>query len=641
MSRAKRLWALEDSRTVAGLILCALATVASSLSFASTAAAVQPGEDIPACAAAVAIGTAPLCFGDCDRDGELTVDEILRVVAMSLGSLPYAACPSADSSRDGDVTVDEIIATTLRSLEGCPQGTGPGPACPDGEEVCEVATSIGLDALSYGKGAAFVDVDGDDLDDIWASDSDQRAGADYGTSILYRNLGDGRFAPFDLGIDEAHLRFNWAGSFGDADNDGDPDLLLVNGGTAGAAKLYFYRNDLRTAGRFTEVTEASGITRDTAGWWGASWADFDADGWLDFVVTSRDRRLWLYRNVAGTGFEDVTVALGVGDQARWDAHNPVWLDYDADGDPDLYVSGLLETFLYRNDGAAGFADVSGAVAVLNSSATGVEVPFVFSAAAEDFNQDGLDDLYLGCWSYQDRVLLNRGDGTFAPLGPEAGLDMVPGDALFDLASGVPFRPEDYENTMGLTVGDIDDDGAPDVLIGTGNPSYRYPDLVFCNATPDGGPLTFRRCGGFVADGHGDSQTHGIALGDADRDGDTDIFYSIGGMSVSGGAPIADGSRSLDAFYRREPADRGTTAVVRLEGTRSNRDAIGATVRVEAGRTRFYTARSTQGFQSQNSSWMVLSLGDAAYGDATVAWPNGAECRIRLFAGERLRVFEVD
>jgi len=622
------------SRAVLARVAARLAMAATVCTPAAPAMAAPLGD----CVVVPARASVSPCFGDCVGDGEVTVDEIIRAVGVVLGEQPLDVCATADESRDGAVTVDELVGSVRRSLQGCPDLSPEAivERCPDGEEVCNVAAAVGLDRMSFGKGAAFVDIDGDDYEDIWAADSDQRAGASFGVSTLYYNRRNGTFVPVDFGIDEAHLWFNWSGSFADADNDGDPDLLLVNGGFAGPGRLYFYRNDLDVAGRFTDVTPATGIADRRTGWWGASWADFDGDARLDFVVVPRDGRPRLYRNLGDLRFEDVSVATGiVGDREFANMQNPVWFDYDRDGDLDLYLAGLTDTYLFRNDWPAGFVDVSAVVSVAGADATPIPIEAVFAAAAADFNQDGWEDLYLGRWSLQDYVLINRGDGTFERYGREVGLDMLIGDPF----GAGDEDPNGYENTMGLAVGDIDDDGAPDVLVGTGNPILRSPDIVFCNEFEDPSAWSFRRCSDFVVAGHGDGQTHGIALGDPDRDGDTDIFFSIGGMTGSQGMHAAPGSRSRAAFYRRTPADAPSTVAIRLEGTTSNRDAVGATIRIDGGSTRYYTVRSSQGFQSQNSAWTTVALGAADFGTATVRWPSGHECRLTVFAGERVRVRE--
>ncbi len=596
------------------------------------AAAAAGGPSAPCRVVSASDAVVP-CWGDCGSDGAVTVDEVIRTVAIILGDAAYALCAAADASRDGELTVDELLAGVNATLEGCRQAPLlPRFDCDDGQRFCNVANVVGIDELSFGKGAAIVDIDGDGWDDLWASDSDERLDENFGISRLYRNRGDGTFEAIDTGIDPDHLHYNWTASFADADNDGDPDVLLVNGGFSGKARLRLYRNDWPTLGKLVDVTSESGLTDLEQFWWGASWADFDLDGRLDFFVNPIEGPAFLYRNVGALQFVDVSAAMGIDPrEILLTQRNPVWFDYDGDGDSDLYRSGLVRGVLYRNDRNSGFADVSDLLRF-----AGGEIDLVFAAAAADFNHDGRDDLYVGRWTRQDYVLRNEGEGRFTPLGREVGIDKVLGDPF---GSAGLADPNGFENTMGLTVGDFNDDGSHDVLIGTGNPAFRYNDIVYCNALTPEGSFAFTRCSQFVIDGHGPSQTHGMALGDTDQDGDTDLFYSIGGMATADGMPPAVGSRSLDAFYRQSKPP-GATAVIRLEGTASNRDAVGATYRVDGSvPPRFYTVRSTQGFQSQNSPWQVLPLGPSGHASVSIQWPSGRRCSTNIFAGERVRIIE--
>lgn len=575
-----------------------------------------------------------LCVGDCSGDRAVTVDEVLKGVHISLGQEPIDACHPFDVDRDDAVTVDEILRGVGAALTGCPRlPVVNRRECPEAEGNCNIAADAGVATPAYGKGAAFVDVDGDGWDDIWASDSDARSSGDFGLSTLYRNRGDGTFEPFDVGIDPDDLYLNWAASFADYDNDGDPDLLLLNGGFAGEGSLVLYRNDLRETGRFTRATEEAGIDAGIETWWGASWADYDLDGWLDFAVTPVIGRAAIFRNLGNGRFERIEIAtLGIELPEREDLKNPVWLDFNLDGYPDLFVAGPWPA-LYQNEGNGRFRDVS----ALTSLGDLVPWPYVFAAATEDFNQDGWPDLYLGRFMLQDMILLNRGGTEFVALDRDAGLDMVVGPPASDKGFADPGW---VENTMGLGVGDFNNDGMPDVFIGTGNPYFKYDDVVLCNVgQAAAGTAQFRRCSDPFVRGHGAKQTHGIALGDIDRDGVTDVFFNVGGMRVFRGEQPPN-TRDPHALYvGAKRRDGGNTATVRLEGTVSNRDGIGARLRVEGAWQRHYVAQSTQGFQSQNSSWMRLALGASDKGTVSVTWPSGIECEARVWKDDRVIIRE--
>jgi len=519
--------------------------------------------------------------------------------------------------------------------------TFPDFSCGESAEYCNGAADAGLATiLRYGRGAAWVDIDQDGWDDLFLADTDNRWDPEgYGVSTFYMNRRDGTFEAVpatELGIDVDDLVSTWNGAFADYDNDGDPDLLLANGGYSGVSNLAFYENRIGDGEGFVSRTRESGIgvaNREPANWWGTSWADYDRDGWLDVVVTRTDGVALLFHNRGDRTFEEAGRELDVG-VVMEDGKNPVWTDYDRDGDPDLYLAGMWQHAFYRNDDGR-FLDITDQVFAeplpLTANWQGPGAPIVFAAAAEDFNQDGYDDLYLGRFDLQDVLLLNDGDGSFTPHTGDWGIDAAP-TAWADLSG--PF-----ENTMGLGVVDLSDDGDPDVFIGTGNPVRAAPDIMYCNTIDD----SFYRCTEQIltpgADGEWRTRGHGTAMSDFDHDGDTDVIINLGGHPTFD----AEQGRRLSPEYpallvnRRTGAPR--TATLTLRGTASNRDGIGARLRVSGENIRYYTVRSMQGFQSQNSRTLVVTLGDRETGEVEIMWPSGTRQTITLGRGERLSVVE--
>src|SRR3989338_1019651 len=335
------------------------------------------------------------------------------------------------------------------------------------EEVCNRAKEYGIEGIStIGLGAAFVDINNDGWDDIW--ESGMLGGF---ASQMHLNQKNESFIPIDLGIDEQDKWLNWAGSFADFDNDGDKDLLLLNGIISHSFTcpwtMSLYRNDFNATKRFNKMPEDIGITKKFGGWWGASWADFNLDGWLDFAVVDSNSQAYLYQNFNGT-FREVSSEYGI--YTKFDSGggtSPIWLDFDLDNDPDLYIAGMGNHALYRNDGKK-FTEITHQL----DSEYLKPIPNVFAASSADFNQDGFIDLYLGRWDKQDVVFINHGNNSFIGYGPEIGLDMKN-------------FPDRSENTMGLGTGDINEDGYPDILIGTGNPEELFYDMVFCNKAKSG------------------------------------------------------------------------------------------------------------------------------------------------------------
>jgi hypothetical protein len=508
---------------------------------------------------------------------------------------------------------------------------------------CNRTIEAGLKTVQrYGRGAAFVDVDGDGWDDIFFADTDD--GWDprnRGNSMFFFNRKNGTFEPrraVDLGIDSRDLVGTWNGSFADYDNDGDADLLLANGGYTGKSNLALYKNRISEGLGLISATNPSGIGIANAApseWWGTSWADYDRDGFLDVVVTRNNGAPLIFRNNGKEGngtFNLATASLGVTFLPQ-DGKNPVWLDHDMDGDPDLYIAGMNQHAFYRNDGGTKFTDITKEIfpepLPVPEGWTYGPIPIVFSALATDFNQDGFDDLFLGRWSLQNMALINDGKGRFKQHTTDWGL-----------VTSLDDRPESnapYENTMGLGTGDLFDDGFPDILIGTGQPSRAAADLVFCNR--DG--KSFYRCTDAVlagADRFWRTRGHAIVFSDFDHDGDTDFVMNLGGHPDY---DVLEGRISPEwpAFYVNQRGPSGKTATLTLVGTASNRDAIGARIRVSGSAERHYVVRSMQGFQSQNSRTQVVTLGSSSTAKVEIRWPSGRLQSLTVNAGDRITVTE--
>jgi len=333
-------------------------------------------------------------------------------------------------------------------------------------------------------------------------------------------------------------------------------------------------------------------------------------------------RAWLYRNDCDKTFTEVAGKMGI-TAAFENGRNPVWLDFDNDGDSGLYLAGKRHHWLYRNDGESGFLDVTAKLgkALLDES-------LVFAAFASDLNHDGYLDLYLGRQVDQDLIAFGRPDGAFAVEGPSVGIV-------------TKVAPNRSENTMGLGAGDVNDDGYVDIMIGTGGPRGPHLDIVFCGRKKQGDPfeVAYVRCGEFARKGHGKQQTHGIAVGDFDQDGSNEVFYNLGG------APPFDlkhgtDSRAFNALYSKGKANAKTAAIL-LQGVDSNRDAIGARIAVDVspGNQFHYVVGSAQGFQSQNSRWQLINLMNSEQAAVSIRWPSGRVTKHTVKAGERRVILE--
>ena len=270
-------------------------------------------------------------------------------------------------------------------------------------------------------------------------------------------------------------------AFFDYDNDGDPDLLFVDGARwdapEGSGGHRLYRNDGK--GSFEDVTSESGLTGGGFGM-GVAVGDYDGDGWTD-VFTTGVGVVRLHRNEQGE-FRDVTSEAGIPDGAgRWST-SAGFFDYDDDGDLDLFVCHYVEwskeiderlaftmngvdraygpptnyggsfSQLLRNEGNGKFTDVSESAGIeVKNSATGAPMGKVLGVAFADFDQDGRVDIAVANDTVQNHLFHNRGDGTFEEVGVRSGFG-------FD-SNGRS------TGAMGINVADMRGDGDFAVCIG--------------------------------------------------------------------------------------------------------------------------------------------------------------------------------
>jgi hypothetical protein len=489
--------------------------------------------------------------------------------------------------------------------------------------------------------------------------------------------------------------------FLDYDRDGWIDALVLSGtrfeprgraeitwpaGSAPLSRLYRNRHD----GTFEDVTARVGL--DRVGWASSVCAgDYDNDGWIDFFVTYFGRNV-LYRNKAGARFEDATAAAGLAvSEVRWGS-GCSFIDYDRDGDLDLFVANYLRfdlasapepgqgancvwkgiavncgpkglptdtNLFYRNRGDGTFENVSD-----GSGISKVNGRYPMTAIAADLDEDGWTDLYVASDSTAAILYRNNRDGTFTDLAlqsgtafndqgnPQAGMGAaiadVDHDGRLDLlkthfADDIPalYRNlgrgtfEDIAMTAGLGVQnrhvewgagmpDLDNDGQADLIYATG---HVYPEVErVLPQYPHRGPrVVFRNAGaGRFVDVTADSgagattphSSRGAAFGDFDNDGDVDVLV----MNMN----------ERPSLLRNDYAGPNNWLIVRLEGTASNRAAIGATVTVTVGAVREARAVVSQSsYYSHDDLRLHYGLGRAEKADAIeVRWPSGEHQVIR-------------
>lgn len=481
-------------------------------------------------------------------------------------------------------------------------------------------------------------------------------------------------------------------AFLDFDGDGLQDLLFINGGETPRGKS---RTPVRHAlyrnlgnGHFADVTAAAGLDRTKFFGMGVAAADFDNDGFVDIYITGYPSGALFHNNGNGT-FTEVTAKSGTANLGEWGT-SAAWFDFDNDGRLDLFIANYAEfsfedvrrcefegkpvycsqtayrgrpSRLYRNNGDGTFQDVStsSGIASLPGRALGV--------VAIDYDGDGRQDLFVACDATPNLLLRNRGDGTFENKAIEAevgynaagiarsgmGVDAgdVDGDgtpdfvvtnfdseyhALYLNPGRLPFRDATVESHLaqysrpyvgwGVRLLDFDNDGVLDLFTVNGHihetiarsnsgVAYREPPLLLAND----GSGRFRRVEGLPLGKNG-YLGRGMATGDYDNDGAVDVaFISLNEPPVLLHNEAASGKRWLG---------------VRLTGTASNRDAIGAKLVLKTGQrtlTRWITGGGS--FLASHDRRVVFGLGSQTpVGELVIRWPSGRVQHINALAAGR-------
>jgi hypothetical protein len=463
----------------------------------------------------------------------------------------------------------------------------------------------------------------------------------------------------------------------DFDNDGFVDLYFVNG--APGASNALYRND--GDGTFSDVTRQSGTAADASRAYktGVAVGDYDNDGRLDLYVTALGPNI-LYRNNGNGTFTDVTAGTGVAGGANEWSTSTGFLDYDRDGNLDLFVANYIDARmdknpwcglrkpgyrmycnptifdgvadrLFRNNGDGTFTDASLRAGIANPAGKGLGVVFC------DFDRDADTDIYVANDLVRNFLYRNNGDGTFLDVAYAAGVG-------FDM-NGKP------QAGMGVDCGDVDGNG--------------YPELFVTNFSNELNTLYENRGDGLFEDvsrkaglGSGFSPLgFGTKMYDLDNDGDLDIhvtnghvidnvklyqptltyeqkdllYENLGGrfndISAGSGAALQarrvgrslavadfDNDGNLDVvissvgqgavLLKNHGLRNGNWIQIRAQGTASNAFGLGATVRAEtAGRAQVREMNNVSSYLSSNDTRLHLGLGDAKIIQRLeILWPSG-------------------
>jgi hypothetical protein len=482
---------------------------------------------------------------------------------------------------------------------------------------------------SLGPGCAFLDYDGDGLQDVFlvnSGPSDFYQPSQNSRNALYRNQGDGTFQDVTEAAGVAGGTFGMGVAVADYDNDGDADLLVT---AYGALRLYQNQGD----GTFRDVAQRAGLA--WSGWTtSAAWFDADLDGYLDVFIGSfvkfdasmggicgknslglhfycipslfEPTASRLYRNNGDGTFSRADPGTAIA-EALGKALGVVADDVDGDGDMDLFVANdTVQNFLFLNHGPDGWEEV-GLWAEVAFSADG-RARSGMGVDAADWNGDGKSDLFVANVDGEMFSLYqNRGDGTFLDVAFPTGIAEAT-----RLLSG-----------WGLRFADFDLDGAVDLILANGHPddmierhrprvTYREPLLLFAGGSSP------RNVSGQAGDPFQERwPARGLAVGDYDNDGRLDVL-----VGNNGEAPL---------LLRNRSGAGNHWLGLELVGVRSNRDAIGAKVSWRVGgKTRSLRKVGGGSYLSSHDPRIILGLGAVTSLDwVEIEWPNRERTRQRI------------
>ena len=476
---------------------------------------------------------------------------------------------------------------------------------------------------TLGSGCAFLDYDADGWQDIllingmdWAGHTRQRS-----TLRLYRNNRNGTFTDVTRAAGLDVELYGMGVTVGDFNNDGFPDLLVT---CVGQNRLF--RNTGK--GTFVDITRASGLGGREAFSTSAMWVDFDRDGFLDLFVCNyvrwsaeqdvfcsldgkeksyctpeayRGETCWLFRNRGNGTFEDVTATCGIFDSSS-KALGVTLIDDDQDGWPDIFVANDTQpNKLYRNLRNGTFRDVALEAGVALSADGKARAGMGVDAG--DFDNSGR--VGLAVTNFEGEMI-----GLYRAQEPGLYQDVA-------IRAGVGFASRNRLG-FGCIFADLDLDGALDLVVANGhiddtvrnirgNVGYAQAPQMFLNQ----GGGTFRDVASEVGGGFAQPRVgRGLAYGDFDRDGDLDLL-----MATNNGPAV---------LFRNDQLAGNRSVRFRLVGTKSNRDAIGAAIRVfHGGASQLRTVKSGSSYLSQSELPVTFGVGKRDRVDRVViAWPSG-------------------
>ena len=482
---------------------------------------------------------------------------------------------------------------------------------------------------------------------------------------------DAKYLPETLGSGCAFL---------DYDGDGWLDILLVNGMDWPGHKKRrtaprLYRNNRN--GTFSDVTERAGLGVEMYGM-GVAVADYDNDGFPDILITAVGQNR-LFKNTGKGTFVDVTEKAGLGGRSSFST-SAMWFDFDRDGFLDLFVCNYVKwspehdiycsvdgkrksyctpeayhgstCWLFRNRGNGTFEDVTAKSGIFDATSKSLGVAML------DFDNDGWPDILIANDTQPNKLYRNQRDGTFEDIGVRAGVAFSE-DGKARAGMGVDVADYDNSGKPGIVITNFDNEmialyrggrgGAysdMSVKAGIGQASRNslgfgcafcdvnldgWLDLIAVNGHIDETARVIRNVGYaqpphlFLNDGHGSFRdvapeagsdfgapkvARGLVYGDFDRDGDVDLLITT--------------NRGPALLYRNDLTNRNRSIRLRLVGTKSNRDGIGAVVRIfTPDGTQSRMVKTGSSYLSQSELTLTFGVGKRDKADRVVIeWPSG-------------------
>ncbi len=475
---------------------------------------------------------------------------------------------------------------------------------------------------TLGSGCAFLDYDRDGWQDIllingmdWPGHKKRRS-----TLRLYHNNGNGTFTDVTSHVGLDVELYGMGVAVGDYNNDGFPDILIT---CVGQNRLFHNTGK----GAFVDVTNAAGLGKREGFSTSAVWVDYDRDGFLDLFVCNyvkwspehdvfcsldgkhksyctpeayRGQTCWLFRNRGNGTFEDVTAASGIFDSSS-KSLGVALLDDDQDGWPDLLVANDTQpNKLYRNQRNGKFKDVAVEAGLAFSNEGKARAGMGVDAA--DFENSGLPGVAITNFDNEMVGLYRLSGKGFEDIAAQSGVGPASKNSL---GFGCAFLDVNLDGWLDFAVanGHIDET----VRNIRGNVGYAQPPQLFLNQ----GRASFRDIAAEVGGGFEQPKVgRGLAYADFDRDGDVDLL-----LTTNNGPAY---------LYRNDQLSGNRSIRFRLVGTKSNRDAIGAKVRIVAeGSTQSRMVKGGSSYLSQSELPLTFGLEKRDRIERVVIdWPSG-------------------